>query len=187
MARLRIEEVLSQADKERIHRSAVTLLEKLGFICNHPNILDAFRDAGCNLGEEVSKPRGARAVTFTEEIIADALSKAPSRFTLHPFASGYKQVNIGSGEVYFGANGGSRVWDLETNDLRLATLSDFVTGSRLIDACANFDLLLGFPHYWAYDLAMMYECDKFGYMGAMMTGHHHVTLWETATTRLLRF
>jgi len=170
MTKLRIEEVLSQADKDRIHRSAVTLLDKLGFMCNHPGILEAFRQAGCRVGDELAKPKGARAVTFTEEIIADALSKAPSQFTLYPIAPGYREIRFGSGEAYFAANGGDLLWDIDTGELRGAVLSDFVTGSRLIDACENFDALLGFPHYWMYDVAKKEEYEKYGCIGALMTG-----------------
>ena len=53
MTKLRIEGVLTESERERIHRSAVTLLEKLGFMCNHPGILEAFRQAGCEVGDEI--------------------------------------------------------------------------------------------------------------------------------------
>ena len=51
MTKPRIEEVLGKPEKEKIHRSAVTMLEKLGYLCNHPEILEAFRQAGCKVGD----------------------------------------------------------------------------------------------------------------------------------------
>jgi trimethylamine--corrinoid protein Co-methyltransferase len=170
VTKLRIEGVLPESERERIHRSAVTLLEKLGFMCNHPGILEAFRQAGCKVGDELTKPKGARVVTFTEEIISDALKKAPSQFTLYPIAPGYKEIKFGSGEVYFGATGSNSLWDIETGELRDAVLSDFVTGSRLIDALENFDANMGYPHYWIYDVARMDEYEKYGLVGALLSG-----------------
>jgi len=169
MTRLKIE-ILSEAEKEKIHRSAVTLLEKMGYLCNHPEVLEAFRQAGCTVGDELAKPKGARIVRFTEAIIGDALMKCPSQFTLYPIAPGYREVKWGSGEVYFGATGGNMTWDLETGELRDAMLSDFVTGSRLIDACDNFDVIFGCPYFWIYDVARMDESEKYGLIGALMTG-----------------
>lgn len=170
MTKPRIEGILPDTERETIHRSAVTLLEELGFMCNHPGILKAFRQAGCKVGDELTKPKGARVVTFTEEIISDALDKAPSQFTLYPIAPGYREIRFGTGEVYFGATGSNRLWDIETGELREATLSDLVTGSRLIDALENFDAHMGYPHYWIYDVARMDEYEKYGLVGALLSG-----------------
>jgi len=170
MTKLGIEEIFSESQKERIHRSAVTLLEKLGFLCNHPRMLEAFREAGCKLGDELAKPERARVVKFTEEIVTVALSKSPSQFTLHPIAPGYREVKFGNEEVYFGTNASDMIWDLETDELRGTVLPDFVTGSRLIDACENIDAIFGFPCYWMYDVARKEEYEKFGYIGALMAG-----------------
>ena len=71
MTKLRVEGVLLESERSVIHQSAITLLEKLGFMCNHPGILEAFQQAGCKIGEALTKPKGARIVTFTEEIISD--------------------------------------------------------------------------------------------------------------------
>jgi len=54
MAKLGID-VLSESEKKRIHQSAVTLLGKLGFLCNHPQLLEAFQRAGCKIGKEATK------------------------------------------------------------------------------------------------------------------------------------
>lgn len=169
MTKLEIE-VLSESEREKIHRSAVTLLEKVGYLCNHPQILEAFRQAGCKIGDELEKPKGARKATFTEEIINDALGKCPSQFTLYPIAPGYREVKFGSGEIHFGTNASDWTWDLETCELRGTVLPDFVDGSRLIDACENFDVIFGFPYYWMYDVASKQEYEKYGYIGALMEG-----------------
>ncbi|HUV55771.1 MAG TPA: trimethylamine methyltransferase family protein [Dehalococcoidales bacterium] len=192
MTKLRIEGVLTESERERIHRSAVTLLEKLGFMCNHPGILEAFRQAGCEVGDEIAKPKGARVVTFTEEIISDALNKAPSQFTLYPIAPGYREIKFGSGEVYFATTGSNSLWDIETGELRDAVLSDFVTGSRLIDALENFDANMGYPHYWMYDVARMDEYEKYGLVGALMNavpmlhcGKAQIRVFECSTEQEL--
>jgi trimethylamine--corrinoid protein Co-methyltransferase len=169
VTKLWIDGVLSETDREKIHQSAMELLEKLGFMCNHPGILEAFQRSGCEVGDELTKPKGARVVTFTEEIISDALSKAPAQFSLYPIAPGYREIKFGSGEVYFGATGSNRHWDIETGDLRDAVLSDFVSGSRLIDALEHFDANMGYPHYWIYDVARMDEYEKYGLVGALLS------------------
>ena len=170
MTKLRVEGVLLESERSVIHQSAITLLEKLGFMCNHPGILEAFQQAGCKIGEALTKPKGARIVTFTEEIISDALNKAPAQFTLYPFAPGYREINFGSGESYFGATGSNSLWDIHTGELRNAALADLVTGSRLIDALENFDAHMGYPHYWIYDVGRMNEYDKYGLIGALLSG-----------------
>lgn len=168
MTKLRLEGVLTEQEEEKIHLAAVSLLKRLGFLCNHREILEVYRQAGCIVGDELPKPKGVRVVKFTEEIIADALNKAPSQFTVYPVAPGYSELKLGSEEIYFGNTGGDKLWDLETGELRYADLSDFVTGSRLCDACENFDTIMGYPLYWMYDVATKDQYERYGLVAALM-------------------
>ncbi len=188
MNKLRVEGVLTDAQKEKIHRSAVSLLERLGFLCNHPQILESFHQAGCKLGDEMSKPKGARVVKFSEEIIADALDKAPSEFTLYPYVPGCKELKWGSGGVHIGISGGMMTWDLQTGKYRDAELRDFPSACRVIDACENFDAILGYPFYHANDLATKEEIHEITYMSTFMeattmlhTGKPHIRIYLTST------
>jgi len=121
---LKLQNVLSEADKMKIYQSAIKLLEEIGFLCNHAETLDYFREAGCKIGPELDKPRKARKVIFTEEIVAEALKKAPSQFTMYPTSPGYRELNFLSGEVYFVSQGGDNVWDYRTNELRPTRMED---------------------------------------------------------------
>jgi trimethylamine--corrinoid protein Co-methyltransferase len=158
---LRLKKVLSKKDKKKIYRSAITLLEKVGFLCNHAETLEYFRAAGCAIGPEQAKPRKARQVLFTGEIVADALEKAPTQFTLYPTSPGYEELVFSGDQSYFVSQGGDYVWDYRNGDLRPAETRDLVGMSRLIDACEHVGGC--FPAvYWLYDLVPQDQYERYG-------------------------
>jgi len=115
---IELKNVLRRSEKNRILASAIKLVENIGMLCSSTELLRYYRQAGCELGEELKKPKGAKMVKFTEKILMDALEKAPSRYSLYPTSPGYKEIKYMSGETYFGNGGGDYTWDLETEQLR---------------------------------------------------------------------
>ena len=158
---LGMKEILSEKDKKQIYQSAIVLLEKVGFLCNHAELLEYFREAGCKISEELDKPKKARRVLFTEEIVAKALESAPGKFTLYPTSPNYEGVELLSGEVSFGSAAGDYVWDYRTGDLRPGTVQDLVAMCRLSDACENLDIG-GAAIYWLYDLVPQDQFERYG-------------------------
>lgn len=183
---LRLQNALSEADKKTVYESALTLLEKVGLLCNHAETLEYYREAGCKIGAPQAKPKGARQVLFTEEIVAKALKQVPSEPILYATAPGYKDVRLLTGESKFENSGGDYVRDIHTHQLRPATIQDTVSTARLIDACDNIDFN-GVAIYWMYDLMATDEYDKYGLGGLYMalmclhSGKHASTVYFTGT------
>ncbi len=183
---LRLQNVLSEAEKKKIYQSAIKLLENLGVLCNHAETLEYFQKAGCKIGAEHSKPRGSRQVLFTEEIVQDALEKLPSEITLYPTAPGYQELPLLKGETYFETSGGDYVRDRHNHQLRPAVIQDVVIASRLTDASEHMDLN-GTQIYWMYDLMATDEYEKYGLGGIYMplmclhSGKHASTVYFTST------
>jgi trimethylamine--corrinoid protein Co-methyltransferase len=164
---LRMQSVLSEAEKERIFQSAISLLERVGFLCNHTETLDYYREAGCKIGAEQDKPKGSRQVLFTEEIIREALKKIPSEIIAYPTAPGYSENKLLTGKSYIENSGGDYLRDIHTHELRPATIQDTVAVARLVDACEHVDFN-GVAIYWMYDLFGTEEYEKYGIGGMYM-------------------
>jgi trimethylamine--corrinoid protein Co-methyltransferase len=182
---IKLQPVLSEADKKKILQSAIVLLEKLGYLCNHAETLEYFQEAGCKIGPELDKPNKARQVLFTEEIILEALERAPTQFTMYPTSPEYPELNF-SGDVHFVSQGGDMVWDYRTNELRPSTLKDLVGMSRLIDSCEHVDGT--FPAvYWMYDLVPQDKYERYGVWDIFMAveclhnGKPKFDVYSTAT------
>ena len=183
---LQLRNALNEADKKRIYESALTLLEKVGLLCNHAETLEYYRRAGCKIGAAQTKPKGARQVLFTEEIVAAALKQVPSDPVLYATAPGYRDVNLLSGQSHFENSGGDYVRDIHTGELRPATMQDLVSTARLIDACDNIDFN-GVAIYWMYDLMATDDYDEYGLGGLYMalqclhSGKHASTVYFTGS------
>ena len=77
-----------EVNKEQIHQSADTPMDKAGFLCKYAETLTQSREASHRIGQVRDGPRVARHVLVRDTIVADALGKAPTRFTLHPTSPG---------------------------------------------------------------------------------------------------
>jgi trimethylamine--corrinoid protein Co-methyltransferase len=183
---LHLRDILDESAKKRIYESAITLLEKQGFLCNHAETLEYFREVGCKIGAEQDKPKKARQVLFTEEIIAQALKLIPSEITLYPTAPGYRELKLLSGESFFEISGGDYVRDMHTHELRPGTMQDVVSTARLGDASKNIDLNGG-AIYWMYDLIATDDYERYGVgqiampLMCLHSGKHASTVYVTAT------
>lgn len=158
---LRLQNLINENDKKKIFNSSIRLLENMGYLCNHAETLEYFDQAGCKIGKPFDKPKGARQVLFTEEIIGEALRKIPSETILYPTSSGYQEKKLLTGQTYFESSGGDYVRDPQTHKLRPATMSDIMLSCRLIDALPNIDIN-GFTTGWMYDLMAGDDYEKYG-------------------------
>jgi len=166
--RLALTPLLGDEERETIHRNALELLQRLGLLCNHAEMLEYFRDAGCKIGPVRDKPVGARQVLFPEETVADALAAANTQFTVHPTAPGYPAIELRPGHRCFVSQGGDYVWDIRSGELRPGTMADVMAMSRLIDSCehvsAQFTTI-----YWMFDLVPQDAFDRYGLWEIMMS------------------
>jgi trimethylamine--corrinoid protein Co-methyltransferase len=162
-----MQSVLTEAEKESIFQSAVSLLERVGFLCNHTETLEYYQEAGCKIGPEQEKPKGSRQVLFTEEIIRESLKKIPSEIIAYSTAPGYAEKKLLSGETFIENSGGDYLRDIHTHELRPATIQDTVAVARLVDACEHIDFN-GVAIYWMYDLLATDDYEKYGLGGMYM-------------------
>ena len=167
---IRIDNFLSELDREKIFNSAMDVLVKVGFVCNHTEAIEAWESGGCKIGDKVAKSEGGRRVLFTEEIVTDALKKIPIDAKLYPTSAGsprYTTMKLNSDERYYINTGGDYVWDYELNKMRPGTMGDMVINSRLLDACKNFDGIMP-PVYWMYDEFPKEDFSRYGAVSIMV-------------------
>lgn len=139
--------VLSQADMDRIHGSAVEMLRDVGVRVDHQRMCALLVDHGCQVGGDVVKfPSGLieslvdrmRDPTHSAE---DYLSTLPIRRERIPADARVVPVVTGQATL---------THDLETDDLRPSTRTDLAQGCRLTDALPG--LITGHPLYIPQDV-----------------------------------
>ena len=112
---------------KRIDDNGRRILEEIGIHVLAPDYFDRFEKAGARVDRENQRIRFERA--WLDEFVA----KAPSQFTLHS-RDGQNDLNLGSGDFYFG-NGGRvfRILDMRTGGYRYTLLRDIANTAILVD------------------------------------------------------
>ncbi len=127
-------QVLSEADLHQIQDASLRLLERVGVKIEHAQALHLLRANGARV-------EGERAF-IPERLVARALDSAPAKFTLYA-RDPRKHIYLGEGNIHF-TNGFGATWvlDLETHQVREATLADLAQHTRLADALERVDYIL---------------------------------------------
>lgn len=129
-------ELLSQNDVERIHNTAIRILEEVGIEVALPQAVEIYKNAGAKIESDKKK------VKLPFRIIERALHDAPSKVML----CGREESNnllLENKVVYTGTGGAElNVLDLETKKLRKSTLKDVANLARLVDALDNIDFYI---------------------------------------------
>ncbi|HUS90354.1 MAG TPA: trimethylamine methyltransferase family protein [Phycisphaerae bacterium] len=134
--------VLTDEQIERVHEASLAILERVGVVVPHEEILRRFADAGGS----VEFPR--QRVRIPPELVARCLQQAGRQFALHgrdasrvaEFGFGRRNYNSVAGEAFWvDAPGGPR---------RPATLADVATACRFADALDGINLVgaMADPH-----------------------------------------
>ncbi len=121
---------LSEREIERIHHTALDVLENIGLADPPPEMLALALDKGCWLNEQdrLCFPRG-----FVEDIIANACSK----FTIYAHDPAFN-IEIGGDKVSFSTSGNAvMMYDATTKHYRDSTLLDLYDLGRLVDQLDN--------------------------------------------------
>ena len=128
---------LTQEEKDKIHESALTLLEKVGLRIMEPEALDILAGAGAHVD------RGAHRVRFPAPVVEKALKSSPSEFKLYgrdPF--GQHVIDLRPGNVYYNTNGYAVHWyDPDGRVRRPIKQEDLAWITRLADAQDQMDVL----------------------------------------------
>jgi trimethylamine--corrinoid protein Co-methyltransferase len=129
--------LMSQAQIERLHLAAVTVLERIGLNVHHPGMRRRLASAGATLGEE---PR----VFLSVEMVEAALGTAKKKVVVYD-RLGELAMSLGPHKIYFGT-GSDLVYtrDLETGERRKSVLEDVAQAARLCDALDEIDFVMSF-------------------------------------------
>ena len=126
-------DILSSDDLDKIHGATVEILSRLGVKIWEPTALQLFKEAGAEVDERTM------IVRIPEELLKDAVGKAPSEFKLYGRETNYV-LDMAGNEVHFGPSGlAVKVHDLDGRT-RLGTLKDVADLARLVDALENIHL-----------------------------------------------
>jgi len=126
-------EILTNQDLYKIHVATTEILRSTGVKVYHEGALRTLED----IGAEVSHKR--KIVRIPEYLVREAVSKAPSSFSLYG-RNRRNVLHLGGDGVYFSTAGSAAyVLDFETGKRRYATLKDTALLSRLADGLTNID------------------------------------------------
>lgn len=127
-------EVLSESDLDRIHNSAMQILEKVGVCIDLPEALALLRAEGAQVD-------GSR-VRFPTRVVEKAINSAPPKVTLYA-RNPAQNLYLGEGNVHFTSGfGATWIRDVETGQVHDASLQDLVDFTRLADALEMVHLVL---------------------------------------------
>jgi trimethylamine---corrinoid protein Co-methyltransferase len=127
-------EVLSSDQIGRIHAASMAVLERVGVVVPHEDMLDRLRQAGAKVD------RAAQRVRIPEDLVQRSLASAGKQFTIYgrdparaaAFGVGRRNYNSIAGEAYWVDHpGGAR---------RFATLADVATAARFCDALDHVNI-----------------------------------------------
>jgi trimethylamine--corrinoid protein Co-methyltransferase len=121
---------------ERIHRAALSILERTGVLVEEPEALRLFREAGAGVDQDASRVR------LPPALVEDTVDWAPSRVVLAGRDPKW-DLELGGARVHIGTGGAAlTVLDLETGQQRPAVLRDIVELARLVDGLDNIHFYL---------------------------------------------
>lgn len=125
--------LLSDEKVQKIHDSALKVMEDVGFEVAHAGARDLLAAAGAELaGEDVVKiPRG---------LVEDALGTAPSAFTIFN-RQGDEALHLGAGKSYYGAGVTNLAYYDTDGERRDFTLADIADAALVADALPNIDFV----------------------------------------------
>ncbi|MCP5081582.1 MAG: trimethylamine methyltransferase family protein [Alphaproteobacteria bacterium] len=120
---------LSRAEQERIHESALEILETVGISDTIPSGIEYLTSVGCRYENG--------RMYFPRKVIAETLEKANYRFTLHGRDPVHDIEPCGK-KVYFGTAGAAvHIAEPETNTYRESFLHDLYDAARIVDNCEH--------------------------------------------------
>jgi trimethylamine--corrinoid protein Co-methyltransferase len=130
--------VLDGSEIERIHSTALDILQKIGVRIKSEKILNFVESAGAEVEHtsEIAKFPSSLVMGYLESVPRDIkLYGTKDQFTI--------DVTAGGRRVYFGTGGAvSKILDLDSGECRKPILEDLVNLARLVDKLENVDFFL---------------------------------------------
>jgi len=135
-----IASVLSGEQIEKIHKTSLAILERVGVVVPHDEVLDRFAAAGARV------VRGEQRVRIPGELVTKSIVRAGKQFTLFgrdlsrtaEFGVGKRNYNSIAGEAMWVENPGGERRYASLDDVRAAArLADALDGINLVGAMAD--------------------------------------------------
>jgi len=148
---------LSDRDIERIHATALDVLEKIGMAGAFPEFREIALEAGCRMSDD-------ERLCFPRTMIEDIVANAGRDFVLYGRDPRH-DLHITDRKVHFGTAGMAvTVHDSETNAYRASTLIDLYDFARLADRLDNIHFFArtvvatDIEDLYAFDMNAAYAC-----------------------------
>ncbi|UCB43148.1 MAG: trimethylamine methyltransferase family protein [Dehalococcoidales bacterium] len=127
---------LSEESVEKVHETAMRLIEEVGFEVNSETALGLFHKAGAQVNRE------RRLVRLPREKTIELINTAPSEVRLCGQEDKH-DILLGGSRVYAGTGGTAlNIYEPDTNQKRLATLEDLRRIAKLVDQLDNIHLFM---------------------------------------------
>jgi len=125
--------ILSEYDLDRIHSSALEVLEKTGLRFNNQEALNVLDKHGCMVN------RDTKMVRFPRYIVEDAIEKCPDSFTVKGRTPEYDAL-ISSQTTLYGNGTGFQIVDRESGERRNVVTQDAIDLTTFIDNLDNLGI-----------------------------------------------
>ena len=127
--------ILDDAELQGVHEASLEILRNTGVLVQHPDVVQLLADAGASV--ESAHP----VVHLPESLVMDSIARAGKAYLLHG-RDGRRTARFGAGELLLMSSPGQYAWhDLQTEQMRPATLEDAREAIRLGDALPNIDIV----------------------------------------------
>jgi len=127
---------LSDSDIQKIHESTIAALEDIGVYVMHEDGLALLADAGADIDLE------SQIAKIPSDVVEDCLETAAKEFVMAGRDPENDLEINASGKVYARNGGGpGHVLDLDTEEVKEATLLDVGHYAKLVDACEYVDIV----------------------------------------------
>ena len=130
-------DVLSDAEVQRVHQAALSLLDDPGVFSESDLFLDIFQKGGAEVD------RDSRLIRVPSELVNASLASAPSSFVLYGRHDPGMDLLIEPGRVYYGMGGTSEplFWDYDLRRSRKPGKADMRASTRVGHALPNIDFV----------------------------------------------
>jgi trimethylamine--corrinoid protein Co-methyltransferase len=118
-----------------IHAASLEILHRTGLRFHANEAVELFRKAGATISE-------GNRVRIPAHLVEWALRSVPKNITIFD-RLGRRALSLGGYRSYYTVGSDAMyIYDLDSRQRRLATLSDVIAGARLVDALPNLDLVM---------------------------------------------
>ncbi|MEK6647534.1 MAG: trimethylamine methyltransferase family protein [Candidatus Firestonebacteria bacterium] len=137
-----ISKIITDEQINKIHKSSVEILERIGVIVPHEEMINKFIEAGAIVD------RKTQCVKISEKLIMKSLEQCGKQWTIYGRDLSQK-ASFGVGKRNYNSSAGEASWldDIGKNR-RYATLNDVQTATRFCDALDNINIVgaMADPH-----------------------------------------